>query len=152
MTDPSHDAVAAYPPPLGPGVGRPPGVVLAAAVVTWIAASATAAFTFCLGVLALLVGGPVFDVFPGQHLQWYVVAAALVVIALSAVASVLAFLVFRGRLWARWALVAFSVGAAVCGAMLGYYVAPLVITAAALAVIVLLLLPPARAWFHPSRH
>ena len=150
--DPSDDVVAAFPPPPVAGPARPPGVVLAAAVVTWTVASITAAFTLCLGVLVLLLGGPVFDVFRGQPLQGYVVVAALVVIALSAAADVLAFLVFRRNRWARWALVAFSVASAVCGAMLGYYVAPLAITAAALAVIVLLFLRPARAWFRSSRH
>jgi hypothetical protein len=125
--------------------------VVAAAVVTWTAASITAAFALCFGVLALLLGGTVFDVFEGQNLQAYVVAAVVVVIALSAAADVLAYLVFRGRRWARWALVVLSVASAVCAAMLGYYVAPLVITAAALAVVVLLFLRPARAWFRSSR-
>jgi uncharacterized membrane protein YfcA len=111
----------------------------------------TAAATFCLGVLVLLLGGPVFEVFDAQHLPGYVVAAALVVIALSAAADVLAYLVLRRHGWARWALVALSLAAAVWGAMLGYYVAPLVITAAASAVVVLLLLRPARTWFRSSR-
>jgi uncharacterized membrane protein YfcA len=120
-------------------------------VVTWIGATVTAAFTFCLGVLVLLVGGPVFDVFPGQDLQRYVVAAALVVLAISAAADVLAFLVFRRRRWARWALITLSAAAAIVGLMLGYYVAPLVITAAALAVGVLLLTREARDWFRAAR-
>ena len=75
----------------------------------------------------------------------------IAVIAVSAAADVLALLVVRRHRWARWALVAFSVTSAVCGAMLGYYVAPLAITVAALAVIVLLFLRPARGWFHSSR-
>ncbi|HSE10771.1 MAG TPA: hypothetical protein VLB29_19055 [Nocardioidaceae bacterium] len=116
-------------------------------MVTWTTAATTAAFTVCLAATALLFGGPLFDVFQGHRLQWYVAGAALVVIALSAAAGGLATLVFRRRRWARWALVALSVVAAVGGAMLGYYVAPLAITAAALAVVVLLFLPPARAWF-----
>lgn len=125
--------------------------MVAAAVVTWAAASMTAAFALCFGVLILLFGGPVFDVFEGQNLQAYVAGTVVVVIALSAAANVLAYLVFRGHRWARWALVVLSVASAVAAAMLGYYVAPLVITAAALAVVVLLFLRPARAWFRSSR-
>jgi hypothetical protein len=111
----------------------------------------TAAFALCLGVLALVFGGPVFDVFEGQNLQAYVVAAVVVVIAFSAAADFLAYLVFRGKRWARWALVALSFASATCAAMLGYYVAPLVITAAALAVVMLLFLRAARAWFSSGR-
>ncbi len=151
MVNPSDDAVVAFPSPPLVRSERRPGVVVAAAVVTWTVASSAAALTLCLGVLVLLLGGPVFEVFDAQQLQGYVVVAALVVIALSAAADVLAYLVFRRHNWARWALVALSLASAVCGAMLGYYVAPLVITAAASAVVVLLFQPPARAWFRSSR-
>ena len=126
--------------------------MVAAAVVTWTGASTTAAFALCFGVLVLLFGGPVFDVFEGQNLQAYVVSAVLVVVVLSAAADVLAYLVFRGHRWARWALVVLAVASAVCAATLGYYVAPLGITAAALAVVVLLFLRPARSWFRSKRH
>lgn len=143
MVYPSDD------PPVAGSEG-PPGVVVAAAVITWTAASISAAVTLCFGVLVLLFGGPVFDVFGGQHLRGYVIAAALVAIVLSASADALAYWVFRGHRWARWTLVVLSVASAVGAAMLGYYVAPLVITAAALAVIVLLFLRPARAWFRSS--
>lgn len=125
--------------------------MVAAAAVTWIAASTTAAFALCLGVLALVFGGPVFDVFEGQSLQAYVVAAIVGVVALSAAADLLAYLVFRGKRWARWGLVVLSVASAAGAAMLGYYVAPLVITAAGLAVVVLLFLGPSRAWFRSGR-
>jgi hypothetical protein len=148
---PSDDAVADFPPPPVVGSKRPPGVVVAAAVVTWTAASITAAFALCFGVLVLLFGDPVFDVFEGQNLQAYVVAVVDGVMGLSAAADVLAYLVFRGHRWARWALVVLSVASAVYAAMLGYYVAPLVITAAALAVVVLLFLKPARAWLRSGR-
>lgn len=114
--------------------------MIAAAVVTWTTASITAAVSFCLGVLVLLFGDPVFDVFEGQNLQVYVVATIGVVIALSAAADVLAYRVFRGHRWARWALVVLSAASGLCAATLGYYVAPLVITAAASAVVVLLFL------------
>lgn len=92
-----------------------------------------------------------FDAFEGQNLQAYVVATIVVVVALAAAADVLAYWVFRGHRWARWVLVALSVASALCAAMLGYYVAPLVITAAASAVVVLLFLRPARAWFRSAR-
>ena len=114
--------------------------MIAVAVVTWTTASITAAFSLCLGVLVLLFGDPVFDVFEGQNLQVYVVATIGVVIALSAAADVLAYRVFRGHRWARWALVVLSAASRLCAATLGYYVAPLVITAAASAVVVLLFL------------
>ena len=125
--------------------------MVAAAVVTWTAASITAAFTLCFGLLVLLLADPVFDAFEGQNLQAYVVVTIAVVIALSAAANVLAYLVFRGHRWARWALVVLSTASALCAAMLGYYVAPLVITAAAIAVVVLLFWRPARAWFRSAR-
>ena len=124
--------------------------MIAAAVVTWTTASITAAFSLCLGVLVLLFGDPVFDVFEGQNLQVYVVATIGVVIALSAAADVLAYRVFRGHRWARWALVVLSAASGLCAATLGYYVAPLVITAAASAVVVLLFLRPARTWFRST--
>ena len=144
--------MAAFLPPPVTGSERPPGVVLAAAVVTWTVASTTAVFTLGLGVLVLLLGGPFFDAFQVQQMQGYVVVAALLIVAFVIAADILAFLVLRGHRWARWTLVAFSVVSAACGAMLGYFVAPLAITAAALVVIVLLFLRPARAWFRSNRH
>lgn len=128
--NPSDDAATSIQPPSAPD--GPPGVVLAAAIVTWTAASITAALTFILSVLALLLGGPTFDAFQSRDLQAYVAATALVVITLSVAADVLAYLVFRMHRWARWALIALSVISAACAAMLGYYLAPLLITAAAL--------------------
>ena len=147
----SDEALAVVPAPSAAGSQRPPGVVVAAAVVTWATASITAAIALCSGVLVLLFGGPVFDVFEGQNLQAYVVGTVVVVVALSAAADVLAYFVFRGHRWARWALVVLSIASAVPAAMLGYYVAPLTITTAALTVVVLLFLRPARAWFRSTR-
>jgi hypothetical protein len=125
----------------------PPGVVLAAAVLTWLGSSGTAVLTLLLAVAFLVAAAPVLDVFDAHDLRLHVAGAALLVIAFSAAADLLAWFVLRGHRWARWGLIGFASGAAVGGAMLGYYVAPLVVTAAALAVIVLLLLPSARAWF-----
>jgi hypothetical protein len=150
VVSPSDDAAATFPRVSVAGPDERPGVVLAAAVVTWTIASMTAALTLGLLVLVLFFGGPVLDAFQGQDLRVYVVAAALVVIAFAAAADVLAYLVFRRHRWARWALVGLSVVSAVCAAMLGYYVAPLLVTVAALAVVVLLLMRPARAWFRSS--
>ena len=127
----------------------------AAAVVTWIGATGTAALTVFLTAAFLLVAGPVFDAFEGgpENPRWFAVGAAVVVVALSAAADVVAFFMLRGRRWARWVLVGLSTVAMVCGIMAAYYVAPLVLTAAAASVIVLLLLPDARAWFRTrARH
>jgi hypothetical protein len=144
--------MAASVTPAMTGSERPPGVVLAAAVITWTVASIIVVFTVGLGVLVLLLGGPFFDAFQAQQMQGFVVVAALLIVAFALAADVLALLVFRGHRWARWTLVVFSVASAACGAMLGYYVAPLAITVAALAVIVLLFLRPARAWFRSNRN
>ncbi|MFS3130470.1 hypothetical protein ACLM5J_18855 [Nocardioides sp. Bht2] len=50
----------------------------------------------------------------------------------------------RGHAFARWALGILSLGAAVLSLFAAYYVLPLAITAASIAVIVLLLLPVSR--------
>src|SRR5690348_7840406 len=104
VTDPSDDALAAFPPPRVTGPERPPGAVVAAAVATWTMASITAAGALGLGLPALLLGGPILDLFEGEHLRLYVVGVVLVVIALAAAGDVLAYLVFRRHRWARWAL------------------------------------------------
>ena len=149
---PSDDALAALPTPSAAAEAqRPPGAVLAAAVVTWVTASLTAAIAVCLGVIVLLFGGAVLDVFEFQYWRAYVVGTVVVVVALSATAGLLAYKVARGTRWARWALVVLSIASALPASMLGYYVAPLLITAAALAVVVLLFVRPARAWFRSTR-
>lgn len=85
------------------GVERPPGVVYAAAVVTWTGATGTAALTVFLTAALLLVAGPVFDAFEGGHEnpRWFAVGAGVVVVALSATADIVAFILLRGRRWAR---------------------------------------------------
>lgn len=153
MIDPSDQFLQAHPTPQVAGVERPPGVVYAAAVVTWISATGTAALTVFLTAALLLVAGPVFDAFESglENPRWFAVGAALVVVTLSAAADVVASFMLHGRRWARWVLVGLSTVAAVCGAMSAYYIAPLVITAAAVAVVVLLLLSDAGAWFRGER-
>lgn len=139
---------------------RPPGVVYAAAVVTWVAAMATAAITVLLTVAVLLVAAPVFEVFePGLgNPRTYVVGTALAVCVLSVAACLVATFVLRGSRSARWALVGLSVVAAIGGLFASYYVAPLLVTAAAVAVLILLFMPDARAWprtspvTHPASH
>jgi hypothetical protein len=148
VIDNSAQSRPGYQPPRAAGLARPPGVVYAAAVVTWIAATGTAALTLLLTVGFLWTMTPVFDALDGaDNWRWYVVGAAGVVVALSAAADVVAVFLLRGGRWAQWVLVGLSMVAAVGGVMSGYYIAPLVVTAAAVAVVVLLLLPDARAWF-----
>jgi len=129
-------------------VPRRPGVVYAAAVVTWIGATTTAALTLLLTVSLLWIAAPVFDAFDsgsGNPRSW-VVAAAAVVVGLSATADVVALFVLRGHRWSWWVLIGLSVIAALGGVMTAYYLVPLLVTALAMAVAVLLLLPDARAW------
>jgi hypothetical protein len=153
VIDPSDQSLQVHPTPQVPGAERPPGGVYAAAVVTWIGATGTAALTVFLTAVLLLVAGPLFDAFEGglENPRWLAVGAAVVVVTLSAAADVVAFFMLRGRRWAQWVLVGLSTVAVVCGVMSAYYIAPLVVTAAAVAVIVLLLLPDARAWFRAER-
>jgi hypothetical protein len=128
-------------------------VVTAAAVVTWVAATGTAAFTFFLTAGLLLTAGPVFAVFDSGSgdPRWFLVGAAAAVLVLSAAADVVAVFVLHGHRWAPWVLVGLSVVAAVGGLMLAYYIVPLTVTAAAAAVGVLLLLPESRRWFRAQR-
>ena len=131
------------------GLPKPPGVVYAAAVVTWVVATGTAALTLLLAVFLLWAVAPVFDAFDAGsgNPRWLVVGTAAVVLVLSAAADVCAVFVLRGRRWAQWVLVGLSMVAAAGGFISVYYIAPLVVTAAAIAVAVLLLLPDADAWF-----
>lgn len=134
------------------GVGEPrrvPGVLQAAAVVTWVVATGTAVLTLFLAAVILLVAAPIFEHFESGagNPRWYVVSAALVVLALSAAADLVAFAVVRGHRWAHRTLIVLSVATALAGIMLASLVAPLVVTAAAVAVVVLLLQRDARAWF-----
>lgn len=131
------------------GPPKPPGVVYAAAVVTWVVATGTAALTLLLAAFLLWVAAPVFDSFDAgrDNPRWLVVGTAAVVLALTAAADVVAVFVLRGRRWAQWVLVGLSMVAAAGGVVSAYYIVPLVVTAAAVAVVVLLLLPDAQAWF-----
>ena len=152
MTDSPADALFGHQPPPAPRLPRPPGVVYAAAVVTWVGATGTAALTLLLTVGLLWVAAPVIDAFDSGagDPRWPVVAAAGVVLVLSAAADVVAALMLRGQRWASWVLLGLSVVAALGGIMGAYCVVPLVVTVAALAVVVLLLLPEARGWFRAS--
>ena len=140
-------------PPQMAGNPKPPGVVYAAAVVTWVAATGTAAMTLLLTVGLLLIAGPIFDSFDSgpDNPRWFVLGAAVVVAGLSAAADVVAVFMLRGHRWARWVLVGLCVVAALGGAMSAFYIVPLLVTAAALAVVVLLFLPDAGAWFRVAR-
>jgi hypothetical protein len=128
-------------------------VVHAAAVVTWVGATGTGALTLLLTIGLLWIAAPVFDAFGSgsDNPRSFVVAAAAVIVALSAAADIVAVYMFRGHRWARWALLGLSVLAALGGLASAYYVGPLLVTAAAVSVVVLLLLPDARAWFGAAR-
>ncbi|MGE5719827.1 MAG: hypothetical protein ACM3XQ_08130 [Nocardioidaceae bacterium] len=132
---------------------RRPGVVSAAAVVTLVGATGTAASTLLLTVGLLWVAAPVLDAFDSGSgdPRWPVLGAAAVVLALSAAADVVAAFVLRGHSWAQWVLVGLSVVAALGGLMMAYYIVPLVVTIAAVAVVVLLLLPESRRWFRAGQ-
>ena len=130
------------------GLPRPPGVVCAAVVVTWIAATGTAVVTLLLTVGLLWLAAPIFDSFEtGRgNPRWIVLDVATVVIALAVAADFVAVFVLRGRRWAQGVLLGLSLVAAI-GGVSGYYIAPLAVTASAVAVVVLLLLRDSRAWF-----
>lgn len=151
MTDFSAESVSGHQPRVS-GLPRPPGVVYAAAVVTWVVASGTAALTLLLTVGLLWVATPLFDAFDSgpDNPRSFLVGATVVVVALSATADVVAVFVLRGHGWAQWVLVGLSVVAALGGVISAYYIGPLIVTAAATAVVVLLLLPDARTWFRAS--
>lgn len=129
--------------------GRVPGVVLAAAIVTWVASSVTAALVAFGTAILLAVAGAALEAFDGRsggHPAWAFAAAAGAVVLVCVAADVTAFFVLRRHAWARWTLIALSVPAGLAGAAFGSYVAPLAVTAAALAVVVLLTRPEARRW------
>ena len=128
-------------------------MVYAAAVVTWVVATGTAVSTILVTLSLLLVVGPLFGAFdPGpDNPLWFVAGAVLIVVALSAVANVVAAFMLRGHRWAQWVLLGLCVVTALAGIALGYYIAPLVVSAAAVGVAVLLLLPSARAWFRATK-
>jgi hypothetical protein len=132
---------------------QPPGVVYAAAVVTWVGATVTAAFTLLMTVGTLWVLAPMFDAFDSgtDNPRWWLIEAAAIVVAVSVAADVTALFLLRGHRWARWVLLGLCVLAALGGVMAAYYIAPLVVTAGAIAVAVLLFLPDARRWFRESR-
>jgi len=130
-------------------VPQRPGIVFAAALVTWIGATATALLTVIFTAAVLWLAAPIFDEFEpgaGNPRSW-LVGSALVVVTLSAAADVAAVYVLRGHRWARWALIFLSVLAAFAGLVAAYSVVSLLVTGLAVTAVVLLFLPDARAWF-----
>jgi dipeptide/tripeptide permease len=153
VTDSSAPLVPEYVATQVHGLLRPPGVVYAAAVMTWVAATGTALLTLLVTATVLWLAAPIFENFEsGPHNpRWDMLAMAAVVVAVCVLADVVAIFVLRGRRWAQWLLIALCVLAALGGIITSYYVAPLLVTATAGAVAVLLLLPDARFWFRTSR-
>jgi hypothetical protein len=117
--------------------------VLAAVGITWLCSTGTALVTAMLMLGALVFLEPLFDSFGsgGDDLRWFAYGGGAAVILVCAAADVVAWLLYRGRRWARWPLIALSLLATAGGIVLSYYVVPVVVSLTALTVIVLLLLP-----------
>jgi len=124
-------------------------VVYAAAVLTWVAATGTALFTLLVTAILFWIAAPIFENFQSgsDNPRWIMLEFAVVIVAVSALADVVAIFVLRGRRWAQWSLIALCVVAALSGIITAYYLVPLLVTVAAVAVVVLLLLPDAHSWF-----
>lgn len=120
---------------------------MAAAVTTWIVATGTAALAGLLTIGFVVLGAPLWEVFGSgaDNPRWWILGAGAIVVVLAALADVAALLMIRGHAWARWALGALSLVAAVLSLCAAYYVFPLVITVASLAVLVLILMPSSSA-------
>jgi hypothetical protein len=118
-------------------------------IITLAMSIGTVLVTVPTAFLALFVAGPLLDAFDtgSRDPRWLIAGATVGVVALSVMAGLLALLVLRRSRWARWLLVGVSTVAALVGGLLGYYIAPLLLTAAGLAVTALLLMPAAQAWF-----
>jgi hypothetical protein len=129
---PVTDSLPGYPraiPHGDAGAAKPPGVVQAAAILTWIGAAAFDAFE----------SGP-------SNPRWWLIGLAAVSLALCAAAAFLARRVWRGDRWAWWGLVVLSAVAALGGVLTAYAVLPLLVAGLATATFVLLLLSDSRAW------
>lgn len=74
------------------GAAKPPGVVQAAAILTWIGATGTAAATVLMTVAWLWIAAPVFDAFDSglNNPRWWLVGVAAATMALCAAAAFLA--------------------------------------------------------------
>jgi hypothetical protein len=123
--------------------------VLVAAILTWVFATLTAGVTILLAALLLPFAATTFEAFGYEpsSVTRAVVEGAAVVVALSGTADLLAVFVLRRRRWARWTLLLLSVATGIASVAWAYYVVPLVVTGAAVAVVVLLLLPSTGRWF-----
>lgn len=130
---------------------RVPGVVLAAAIVTWVAATMTAGLVAFLSLALMALAGSISDAFPGWgDPRWSMGVSTAVVVVLSAAADVAAFFLLRRSRVAAWVLLALAVVATLGGLAFVSFIAPLAVTAAGIAVIVLLLQPAARRWVRPA--
>ncbi len=148
-SSPDHPWAAQGPVTVG---SKPPGVVRAAAILTWIGAAGTAAFSVLMTAAWLVVAAPAFDAFDSGfgNPRWWLVGFALVVVALSAAAAGLAFRVWRGDRWAWWGLLVLSALAALAGVLTAYAVVPLLVAGLGIATVVLLMLSDSRAWVGSS--
>lgn len=161
---PPHGEPAPYAPPVTygapphPAPARRPAAVLWACVLTWVCSGLAAAMMGLVAVVVAAAPDLVFDQLQQQNpelagstTQASLASAAYVVggvtVVWSAVACVLAVLVFRRRPWARVALVGCATGAGavlVLGVVSSFVlVLPL---AACVATVVLLMRPDVRRW------
>src|SRR5690242_35520 len=134
-----------------PPVTSRPGAVTAAAVTTITAATISAGLTVLTASLYAVVGHAILGTFgtTGTVVAWFfgVVITLLVLCCVAVVASVG---LLRRRRWAWWTLAALAPVTAALGVMTAFYLLPLGVAAAAVAVFVLLVLPSTRAWMAAS--
>ncbi len=123
--------------------------MFAASVITWVVETGTALLTLLLCVALLVVASPLFKTFePGTgNPRWIPLEGTAIVWALAGAADVAAVLILRRSRWARWVPAGLSLVAGFLGLVGIYYVVPLAVTAAAVAVVVVLFTPTSRAWF-----
>lgn len=136
--------------PLPPTDSKPPGVVTAAAVTVITAAALSGMLVLFAAVAYGLIGRTILPYFADTDsiVAWFIaVISALLITCLMAIAASVSLL--RRRRWGWWTLLVLSPVTAIAGVMAGYYVLPLIVAGAAVAVFVLLLLRSTRAWLTP---
>lgn len=130
---------------------RPPRVVIAAAMCTWVAATGIAATTALLALGHLLAIAVLLAPFNGPaELVWGVAGEGAAILSVCVGADLVALFVYRGQRWARWTLICLSACTVLGGLLAFQLIFPLALSLIAVAVIGLLLLPAADAWFAPD--
>jgi hypothetical protein len=131
---------------------KPPGTVVAAAVVTVVTAALTVLCTLLISGVALWVRAPILETSATQnHPRWSVGGFAVVVIGWSVVAAWLAWQVTRGHNWARRALAGSALMTIGFSMVLVTLVLPVATLVAGVVVVVLLFTGRANEWFRSVR-